>query len=327
MKTSLWALGRVGALLLVAATLRPSTAQTIDLSKITPQCAGAPLFTYKPTSGTCEPEPTELAKIKSAAGCTGPSLLFKDSKCEAVPDKAPDPDCGDALTDLVFLDKRCQVKRTLPRSARGDFVGDCFEITAIPAGANTLQYGGRKTVRVLAQKPVGDDKELVVAESKGLAPFIGCTVVEGSPAKIVLASELERYGARRHGWTYGALVLPFKYFGHDKSLVTGLPFGGYLGWRLGTAGSAWTVAAGATVGQVKGEIKDADGKVTSTPDLYAFSITTGVMFDISKAPGVKPFKVGFFVGKDRVNADKVVNYPHNGRTWKAVQIGFDFTDN
>jgi hypothetical protein len=51
------------------------------------------------------------------------------------------------------------------------------------------------------------------------------------------------------------------------------------------------------------------------------------MYDISKAPGIKPFKIGLFFGQDRVSKDKVVSYRQNGQTWVAFQVGFDFTDN
>jgi hypothetical protein len=67
--------------------------------------------------------------------------------------------------------------------------------------------------------------------------------------------------------------------------------------------------------------------VTGTPDLMAFSVAAGWMYDISKAPGTKPFKIGFFVGQDRVSRDKAVTYKQNGHGWVAFQIGFDFTDN
>jgi hypothetical protein len=51
------------------------------------------------------------------------------------------------------------------------------------------------------------------------------------------------------------------------------------------------------------------------------------MYDISKAPGTKPFKIGVFFGQDRVGRDNAVSYRQNGRGWAAFQIGFDFTDN
>ena len=65
----------------------------------------------------------------------------------------------------------------------------------------------------------------------------------------------------------------------------------------------------------------------STPDLQAFSLALGYMYDIAKGVDTRPFKIGFFVGSDVVGADNGVKYKHNKKPWLAFQIGFDFTDN
>jgi len=141
-------------------------------------------------------------------------------------------------------------------------------------------------------------------------------------------------GAGRYGWAYGALTMPYKYYPSDKSFVAGVPIGAYLGWRMGRAGSGVTLAGALTLSQVKAEtvdpkVLDGDGKptVTGTADVAALSAAVGVVFDVSKEPGTKAFKAGLFVGKDRITHSPTIDYKHSGKTWFAVQIGFDFTDN
>jgi hypothetical protein len=124
------------------------------------------------------------------------------------------------------------------------------------------------------------------------------------------------------------LSLPFKYHAHDKSFTPGaLNIGPYLGRRWGSSGSAITAALAAAIGSVRGEVRDAQGNITGTPDVTAFSMAVGLMLDVSKNPDFKPFKVGLFYGIDRVNADDAVKYKHNRKPWVAFQIGYDFTDN
>jgi hypothetical protein len=142
----------------------------------------------------------------------------------------------------------------------------------------------------------------------------------------VKASDLIALGARRIGWTYGVLALPYKYYEGTRSFAGQISLGPYIGRRYGSPGSAVTIALAAAIGSVKGEVRDADNNVTSTPDLQAYSIAGGVMWDISKAPDIKPFKLGLFVGADTVAKDKVVKFPNDRKLWIAFQVGFDFTD-
>jgi hypothetical protein len=143
----------------------------------------------------------------------------------------------------------------------------------------------------------------------------------------VKASELTGLGADRAGWAFGVLAVPFKYYSSGRAFGSGTSIGPYFGRRWGTPGSAYTFAVAATIGSVKGEVRDADDNITSTPDLQAFSLATGFMWDIAKAPEVRPFKLGVFVGADWVSSDRVVQFRQNRKPWIAFQIGFDFLDN
>lgn len=312
-------------LLLAGLAWPAAQAQTIDLGSIKPSCNGP--FSYEDASGKCQKVDTKLAELDSADKCRGPGLAFVSGKCTAPAGKEPSPVCGDALPDLVFKDKKCVVERRVPRSASADYVGDCFDLYALPRDDNKIGYPSGTSLKVLSQKAIAsDDKELTVAESEGTG-FLSCGAKRGTVATTVHASDLIAIGAKRVGWAYGVLAMPFKYYAHDKSLGSGLAIGPYFGRRWGTPGSAYTFAMAATIGSVKGEVRDGAGNITSTPDLQAFSLATGFMWDISKAQNTKAFKIGVFVGADVVSQDNVVKYKHNRKPWAAFQIGFDFTDN
>ncbi len=288
---------------------------------------------FLPGGTGCTISPETLATLDRSS-CRGSGLAFVGAppKCQFDADQAPLPTCEGGAAPAAFdaTLKLCVATDDTPRSAAGNYIGDCFTLVATPS-PNTLGFGTGDKLVVLSQRDDGDDKLLRVAKAKRAAlgplgvPYFCETV--GPDLKTLRASELNASGAERLGWTYGVLALPFKYYAKDRSFGSGVSLGPYVGRRSGAAGSAITFAATATAGSVKGEVKDAAGNVTGTPDLVAFSVALGWMFDISKAPGIKPFKIGLFFGQDRVSSDKAVNYKLNGKTWMAFQIGFDFTDN
>lgn len=302
-----------------------ASAQTIDLASIQPKC-NAP-FEYDKAAGKCQKVDAELAKLDTADKCKGPGLAFDAGKCAAPAGREPVPVCGEALPDLVYKDKKCVVERRVPRSASADYVGDCFRLVALPRDDNRIGYESGTTLKVLSQKAIAsDDKELTVAPSEGTSMF-SCEARRNTVATTVNASDLIAVGADRVGWAYGVLAMPFKYHAHDKSFGAGVSIGPYFGRRWGTPGSAYTFAVAATIGSVKGEVRDGAGNITSTPDLQAFSLASGFMWDISKAQNTKAFKIGVFAGADVVSQDNVVKYKNNRKPWVAFQIGFDFTDN
>lgn len=229
-------------------------------------------------------------------------------------------------------------------SVEGAYEGDCFEVGAV---TKENPYKLAPTTRYLVQSQrdmteasppaaaasgakavAGTDKMLRVVEADkawSFGPSYFCKT-KGTISSEVPASEFVKIGAERLGWTYGMLTLPFKYYPGDKSLKASGALGPYVGRRSGAAGSAITFAATAAVGAVQGEAVDDTGAVTN-PSLFAVSLAMGWMFDISKTPGGKPFKMGIFVGKDFVGSDNAAKYPNNRKTWVAFQLGFDFTDN
>lgn len=288
--------------------------------------------------GTCGLAPGKTVDALSVAECKDvQGFEVVDGKCKLDKSKARNPYCSAVVSGLGYdaQTKTCMVHTGNPKSSAGDFEGDCFKIFTPPVGSG---LEGGKTYKATAQARVGEDKMLTLYEGKvnpwPVPGVFGCDVTGGVERK-VLASAILDTGATRQGWAYGALTMPYKYFRGTKSFVSGTPIGGYLGWRFGTAGSGITAAAALTIGSVKANTVDPAtidpatkrAKVTGNAEVSALAAAGGLMFDVSKLRGAKPFKVGLFVGKDRVNNDPTVYYEHNRRWWTAVQIGYDFTDN
>ena len=285
--------------------------------------------------GLCVAKEAEV-KALGADKCNVAGVAFIDGKCHVVKNQAPAPKCGDTAPPSIFDAglKACVVSDDRPRSSLGDYVGDCFRIRALPDPSpirGVLTQG--KTYLVVSQRAEGEsDKVLRLAETEELRGLnanasFNCRSKEKGKEYDLKASDLIAVGADRSGWTYGVLALPYKFHTDDKSFGSSVSIGPYFGRRWGVPGSAYTLAVAATIGTVKGEIRDAQDKITSTPDLQAFSLAAGWMWDIAKGAGSRPFKVGLFAGADVVGSDNAVKYKHNRKPWVAFQVGFDFTDN
>lgn len=327
-----FAAGATALVLWPGTAVQAAPAEVVDLADITPRCDKP--FELNDEKSACRPNDDSFARLSQADCERTVGAAWDAGACKPAADAAqfPKPHCGSQLADLAYdaQKKSCQVVRGTPRSSLGDFVGDCFKVQSPPPeGIGNGLASGSYFVVESQTRIAGDDKELVVSPAKPFDLFglhLACRYT-GAREFRVNASTLVASGAHRYGWSYGVLILPFKYHRHDKSFTPGsLNVGPFLGRRWGSAGSAITLAAAATVGSVRGEERDAAGNVTGTPDLTAFSVALGLMYDVSKNPDLKPFKMGVFWGNDRVSQTDAVKYVHNRKPWVAFQIGFDFTD-
>jgi hypothetical protein len=291
-------------------------------------------------NGKCGLPQGTLAKSLDVNDCKDvPGLAVEAGECVLKDSEIRAPRCNGDVANLGFdaASQTCKLEVGKPSSALGDYLGDCFRIVAAPAGTS-LAAG--VTYAVTKQENIAnDDKRLTLLEadlSYWPSPWHwGCRAKSGRTIKPLTAdaSNLATHGARREGWAYGALAMPYKYYPGAKKFIAGLPVGAYLGWRWGASGSGMTVAAALTLSQVKADtldpkVKDADGKsaVIGEADVSALSAAFGAVFDINKSGAGKPFKAGLFVGQDKVNTSPTIGYPYKGKWWVAVQLGFDFTD-
>ena len=279
--------------------------------------------------GRCVANAAALATL-DASTCKGKGLAFVGTppKCFAVEEQEPVPECAASAIKTEFDAKlqQCVTQDEIPRSSLGDYIGDCFRIGALPSPPPPNLVAG-EVYAVMSQRPEGTTDKVLTLSGTTDGGRWKCGSNPKSTEFTIKASELIAMGASRNGWAYGVLALPFKFHFDDKSFGSGISIGPYFGRRWGTPGSAYTLAMAATIGSVKGEVRDAQGNITGTPDLQAFSLALGYMYDIAKGVDTRPFKIGFFVGTDVVGADNGVKYKHNKKPWLAFQIGFDFTDN
>lgn len=173
-----------------------------------------------------------------------------------------------------------------------------------------------------------------VIDGKNHTIFIAYKIFEGSvdngcegSVKLVkrndvLAFENEFLGATHHerfGWTFGSLMVPYKYHvSGDKGFSGGATLGGYLGYRFDrtvvTGFETQLVGfAGAAAVPV---VTNVDG-VSSTETLAGASYGLGVLVEVKGT-----FQMGLVFGKDRV--DDSSGYERNGKKWVAVALGFEF---
>ena len=128
-------------------------------------------------------------------------------------------------------------------------------------------------------------------------------------------TDAEKSGMARTGFTYGALVVPFKYqLSGDKAFTGSATLGGYVGYRFMTihelAITATPIAfAGASNISVSG--------TSGTSNAMGFSWGIGVVVTLKGA-----FQLGGVIGCDSVNSS--ANYEYNNRPWAAFEIGYSF---
>lgn len=122
--------------------------------------------------------------------------------------------------------------------------------------------------------------------------------------------------SERYGLTYGALVIPFKYYySSTKDMTGGGTLGAYMGNRYSVLGLGVKaiVFIGATSIPVD---QNVNGQPTSQ-NLTGFSYGVGFVGDIKK-----DFQFGVVFGTDRVS--EASQYSRNAQPWLAVSLGFNF---
>ena len=122
----------------------------------------------------------------------------------------------------------------------------------------------------------------------------------------------------REGLTYGALVVPYKYFySGSKDFLAGSTVGPYFGYRLSRQTIGFETKFIVFLGATTASVSQTSGGQTSNQNLAGFSYGFGMITEIKKS-----FQLGFVLGIDRVSDS--IAYPNSGQPWAAISIGFDF---
>lgn len=283
-------------------------------------------FKWNDSAKVCQDD----GSIAATKPCVGVGLVADGTTCKAS-SPAPKRQCAElaGYVGRVEEDGACAYdKPAMQASSLGDYLGDCIEV--LTPDVPNLSPGHY----VVTNQTRSADGALTLdmAESNDQG-WVYCRAKSGGHVTQATDAAVMKSGALRYGWTWGALTMPYKYYPGTKTFTSSAPIGMYIGRRYGQAGAGFTLALAATISSVKADTVDpdvlTDGKptITGTTNAAALSWAAGAMWDLTKAPGGRPFKAGVFVGADRVNADKSVSYRENGKPWVAIQIGYDFTDN
>lgn len=249
--------------------------------------------------------------VLALAGCL-PTWAQEAKKDQPAPAevKYATPTSGDQnyLGDRIGYGTTLYVKSVRLGSNQIDSVCVPARVDLLGVGKARIPENGKEVDRVLFS--VGE-----VTEDDAKSCPAGTAVNEGS----VVALDpdlLSSAPPRRRGWSYGTLVVPYKFqFKGDRSLSGGATLGGYLGYRFTSRGTTFQPIffAGATKVDVP---KLVDGKST-TEQLAGLSYGVGLLSNFKQS-----FQVGLVVGADRVS--KGANYVNNGKPWVSLSLGYAF---
>jgi hypothetical protein len=142
----------------------------------------------------------------------------------------------------------------------------------------------------------------------------------------ISTEQLKSASYARYGWIYGPMIVPFKYFPHDRSFEPSQSLGMYMGYRTSwfeSRGLSWVASAGLATMKASQVVDDPDkpgSKTTKENTIAGYSIAGGVLFDLTRE--AKPFVAGLLVGRDFVGRNSALTYAHDNRNWIALQIGW-----
>lgn len=142
--------------------------------------------------------------------------------------------------------------------------------------------------------------------------------VEGHGAYIVDKSAIESAPHLRRGWSFGALIVPFKYQLSDNSLSGATSLGPYAGYKFqDNRGSITPIFSALLVPNIS--VPQANGG--ASVNRSGFSFAGGIIFSIDKGTGTQ---IGLLLGQDRLGSNAAAPYAYEGKTWLSVSIGFKF---
>jgi hypothetical protein len=126
---------------------------------------------------------------------------------------------------------------------------------------------------------------------------------------------LEDRDRNRFGWTYGALVVPFKFYTGEREFSAGATVGPYLGYRLyDRQGSSSVLALGIGLATVDVTTNNPDGTASS-------SNTTGMSAALAYLLEIKGvFRVGAVAGADYFSRSQ--NIATSGKLWLGLSFGY-----
>lgn len=125
------------------------------------------------------------------------------------------------------------------------------------------------------------------------------------------------------GWTWGALVVPYKWQLHDKSISGSASLGPYLGFQFGLSDGDFgvnvipLVSFGITNITVQNQANS-----SATSSVMGFTIAVGAGFSMTKSQ--TSLQGGLVCGQDRAGSSTPTPYKYEGKWWCALELGYPF---
>ena len=215
-------------------------------------------------------------------------------------------------------------------------VGDRIKLKSNLSGLTALEgsTGSRAQAGIcLRVTRIAANGAITVAVEEGTGLLSGtCKKPDGATPVVVAdlysisAEQLKNASYARYGWIYGPMLVPFKYFAHDRSIEPSQSLGLYMGYRTSwfeSRGLSWVASAGLATMKLSQVVDDPNkpgNKTIKENTVAGYSIAGGALFDLTKE--AKPFVAGLMVGRDFVGRNSALPYVHDNRTWIAFQIGW-----
>jgi len=129
---------------------------------------------------------------------------------------------------------------------------------------------------------------------------------------VINKKEVEKVPYAKFGWTYGALLAPFKYQRGYKAFTSSTSAQMYVGYKRdsnGTAEGPFISAGLSTVDVATG--------VGATTSKQGFAYGLGWVFEIKKGSG---FQMLVMAGQDVIGANS--GYQYEGDVWYSISLGY-----
>lgn len=141
------------------------------------------------------------------------------------------------------------------------------------------------------------------------------------PSDVVITVDINKNLPDRYGFTYGALVVPYKYqLGGSHDIKSGSSIGPYLGWEMDRGSSLGLGLKGVVfVGGSMHEVTRVEDGEEETETIAGISYGLGIIGEVKRE-----FQFGVIVGSDETGEDS--GYEDDNKWWVALAIGYSFTD-
>lgn len=133
-------------------------------------------------------------------------------------------------------------------------------------------------------------------------------------------STLLMYDVRRTGFTFGGLVVPFKfYLGGDRKIIPSSTLAPYIGFRNPFGWEGFGITSTPLISAGLGMVPVANSETGKTETKTALSAAVGLVLTSTKSDS---FNAGVVFGKDFLSHDDRARDPTVDTIWFSVYVGY-----